>query len=185
MGFIENFDFRILDWIQANLKNPFFDTIMPLITALGDGGFIWIIISVILLSLKKTRKYGFILMVALILCFLIGNLGIKPLVARTRPFNINTAFEILISKPKDFSFPSGHTMSSFAATIVLLYMDKKIGIIAFLLAFLIGFSRLYLYVHFSTDVLAGVIIGILIGILAIMLCKVIDKDLVSINIFNK
>ena len=185
MDYIQNFDFRILDWIQTNLKNPFFDFIMPIITSLGDGGAIWILTSIILLYFQKTRKYGIVLIIALVLCFLIGNLGIKPFVSRTRPFNINTAFEILISKPKDFSFPSGHTMSSFAAATVLFYMDKNIGIMAFLLAFLIGFSRLYLYVHFSTDVLAGIILGISLGIIAIMLYRVIDKDLVSINIFNK
>lgn len=110
---------------------------------------------------------------ALILCLLIGNLFLKPVVARVRPFDINTAIDILIKKPLDFSFPSGHTMSSFAAATVLIYMDKKIGAISLILATIIGFSRLYLYVHYPSDVVIGLLIGVLLGIISIKLCSII------------
>lgn len=171
MEVIQNFDFRILDWIQYNLKSNVLDSIMPIITSLGNGGAIWIMITAILLIFKKTREYGYMSAIALVLCLIVGNLALKPFIARTRPFDINQMIEILISKPKDFSFPSGHTMSSFAVATVLMYMDMKIGIISFVLALLIGFSRLYLYVHFPSDVIAGMILGILAGIIAIILFK--------------
>ena len=172
MEVIQNFDFRILDWIQANLRNEVLDVVMPIITSLGNGGAIWIIITAILLIFNKTRNYGYMSVIALILCLLIGNLALKPFIARTRPFDINKVIDIIINKPKDFSFPSGHTMSSFAVATVLFYMDRKIGIIALILAILIGFSRLYLYVHFPSDVIVGMILGILVGIIAILLFRV-------------
>lgn len=175
MEIIQNFDFTILDWIQSKLTNPFLDWLMPIITSLGNAGAIWVLIAIIFLMWNKTRKYGFIMVVTLILCMLVGNLGMKPFFARTRPFDINTAIEILISKPKDFSFPSGHTMVSFAGATVLFYMNKYIGVGALILAGLIGFSRLYLYVHFPSDVLVGMIIGVILALVSILASRIIEK----------
>ena len=94
----------------------------------------------------------------------------KPLIARTRPFDANNLKDILLIKaPKDYSFPSGHTMASFAAATVLIYMNRKVGIVAMVLAVLIAFSRLYLYVHYPSDVFAGMIFGILSAIISIKL----------------
>lgn len=160
-----------LEWIQDNVKNIFFDKVMPIITSLGNGGILWILIGVSLVIFNKTRKFGIIILISLVLSLLVGNLGIKPLVHRIRPFDVNTSVEILISKPKDFSFPSGHTMSSFAAAVALLYMDKKIGIASLILAAIIAFSRLYLFVHYPSDVLAGMVIGIILGYCSIMIYK--------------
>lgn len=103
------------------------------------------------------------LMGGLACCAVIGNLILKNLVARSRPFFFNTAVDLLISVPTDYSFPSGHTMSSFTAAVILYHADKRLGIPALILAFLIAFSRLYLYVHFPSDVIAGALIGIAIG----------------------
>ena len=176
MDYIYNIDIGILDWIQSTIKCSFLDFIMPIITSLGNSGMIWIVICSILLINKKQRKYGIILSLALILCFLVGNIFLKPLVGRIRPFDVNTTIELLIRKPLDFSFPSGHTMSSFAAATVLMYMNKRIGLISLFLATMIAFSRLYLYVHYPSDVLVGGIIGILLGILSIKIYLLLKKE---------
>ena len=175
MNYIYNMDIAILDWIQSVFKCAFLDWFMPIVTSLGNAGIVWIIICVLLLIYKKTRKYGVMMGCALILC-LLGNLFLKPVVARVRPFDINTAIDILIKKPLDFSFPSGHTMSSFAAATVLIYMDKKIGAISLILATIIGFSRLYLYVHYPSDVIVGLFMGVLLGIISIKLCSIIKYE---------
>ena len=172
-GFIQSLDNALLEWIQNNLRCNFLDVIMPLITRLGDNGLIWIIIAVIFIVLKKYRTDGVTMLLALVLCVLIGNLGLKPLVARARPFAPNPDITLLIPRPADFSFPSGHTMSSFAAATVIFCKDRRMGIWAGLLAVVIAFSRLYLYVHYPSDVLGGAIIGIILGLVAMSICNAI------------
>lgn len=174
METIQNIDTNILQYIQENLRDQFLDKIMPVITSMGNLALIWIISGIILFSMKKYRKYGCMLFLALILCALIGNLTLKPLVARVRPFNAYPLIDgILIKEPNDYSFPSGHTMCSFAPAVVLFYFNKKIGIIALIVSMLIAFSRLYLYVHYPSDVFAGMVIGIINGIAAIFIVKTI------------
>jgi undecaprenyl-diphosphatase len=151
---IQQTDFAILDFIQKNLHLQILDKTMPYISFIGNAGAVWILITVTLLLSKKNRKIGLVMAISLILCLIIGNVTLKHLVARIRPFNIHTEIVLLISHPTDFSFPSGHTMSSFAAATVLLLYNKKWGIWAIILAILIAFSRLYLYVHYPSDVLA-------------------------------
>jgi undecaprenyl-diphosphatase len=113
---------------------------------------------------------------SLILCFIIGNLSLKPLVARVRPFDAKPLLDtLLIRPPTDFSFPSGHTMCSFAAGVIIFYMNKKIGIFALILSSFIGFSRLYLYVHYPSDVFCGMAIGILLGTASIIMFNNIEK----------
>lgn len=165
---ITRIDFLILNFMQENIKNPLLDKIMIFITSLGNMSMVWIIIGIYLLINKKYRKYGMMLFIALLLCVVVGNLTLKPLVARIRPFNAMPLIDgLLIKAPLDYSFPSGHTMCSFAPAIVLCYMNKRIGICAVILSILIGFSRLYLYVHYPSDVLSGAVIGILLGMLSI------------------
>jgi len=159
-----NFEFLILDFIAEYIKNPFFDFLMPKITSLGNGGIIWIVASVVLLAIPKYRKSGVALSIGLLLCLIIGNLTLKPLVARTRPFDLVEGVKLLIAAPTDFSFPSGHTLSSTVAAAVLTMTDKRVGYFAIPLAILIAFSRLYLYVHFLTDILGGALIGAVISI---------------------
>ena len=162
-----NIDHVILDFIQTNFHNGFFDKVFVFITKLGDFGGIWVVLAIILLISKKYRKHGLTLVLALLFCSLLGDAILKPLFARLRPFEFNDNIMLLIPKPNGYSFPSGHTMSSFAAATVLLYTNRKYGIIALIFAALIAFSRLYLYVHYPSDILAGMIIGILLGWLAI------------------
>ncbi|EFM65233.1 phosphatase PAP2 family protein [Peptostreptococcus stomatis] len=158
-----NFDMVILDLIQSNIRTGFMDAIMPFITQLGDAGLIWIILSIGLIIPKKTRKIGFVMIIALILNGIICNIILKPMLARIRPFDVNTAIKLLINKPRDFSFPSGHTSASFTAASVLFFRKSKLFVPSLVLAFLISFSRLYLYVHYPSDVLAGLVLGILCG----------------------
>ena len=171
---ITRIDFLILNFLQENNKNTLLDRIMIFITSLGNMSMVWIIIGIYLLINKKYRKYGIMLLLSLLLCAIVGNLTLKPLVARIRPFNAMPLIDgLLIKAPLDYSFPSGHTMCSFAPTIVLCYMIKRVGICAVILSTLIGFSRLYLYVHYPSDVVSGAIIGILLGTLSIYLCNMI------------
>lgn len=161
-----SFDLPILDWIQANLKSNLLDTIMPIITLFGDGGVFWIACAVLLLIFPKTRKIGLGMGFALILGLIVCNITLKPLVGRIRPYefqmkHFQTEILLLTERMSDYSFPSGHTIASFEAATVLLKNSKKMGIPAMILAVLIAFSRLYLYVHYPTDVIFSVFAGIL------------------------
>ncbi len=156
-------EFKVLDFIQEFLKCPFLDFLVPKITALGNGGIIWIIAAIVLLATKKYRRGGIALATGLALVLLIGNVTLKPLIARTRPFDLIEGIELLIASPRDFSFPSGHTLSSVVAAAILTMTDKRFGYIAIPLSILIAFSRLYLYVHFPTDILGGVLFGAIIS----------------------
>ncbi len=156
-------DFLILDFIQNYIKTPVFDFLMPWISWLGNGGLIWIIAAVVLLAIPKYRRGGVALSVGLLLCLIIGNLTLKPLVARVRPFDMIEGIELLIKAPTDFSFPSGHTLSSAIAAAVLTMTDKRFGYGAIPLACLIAFSRMYLYVHYPSDILGAVVIAAIIS----------------------
>ncbi len=166
MSFLaENFDLPILDWIAEHLYCGFLDVIMPIITLFGDAGIFWIACAVVLVCIPKYRKTGLSMGAALLLGVIICNATLKPLVGRIRPYDyqlthFGKTIELLIAKPTDFSFPSGHTIASFEASVALLIHNKKMGIPAVILAFLIAFSRLYLYVHYPTDVLFAMVAGI-------------------------
>ena len=164
-----SFDLPILDWIAAHLQCGFLDFIMPCITLLGDGGIFWIACAVILLFTKKYRKTGLGMGAALILGLIVCNMILKPWVGRIRPYDLQeqlgNIIPLLIERQHDFSFPSGHTIASFEAATVLMLHNKKLGIPALILACLIAFSRLYLYVHYPTDVITSVILGTAFGFL--------------------
>lgn len=156
------YELRILDYLQT-LHSPFLDSLMVFITHLGDYGLLWILIALVLIINPKTRKTGLALAFALLVDVLFSNLLLKPFVARIRPCDTHVNVPLLISRPLDYSFPSGHTAASFTAAVTLLGHKSRLGWPSLLLAFLIGFSRLYLYVHYPTDVLAGILIGFCIG----------------------
>lgn len=160
-----NIELSILDWIQT-LHTPFLDKIMVFITRLGDAGIIWIMLSIVLLLIPKTRKSGAVMVVALVVDVLLCNIVLKNLVARTRPYDVNTGVHLLVAKLHDYSFPSGHTVASFASvTALYLAGEKKLWKFALVLACLIAISRLYLYVHYPTDVLGGILFGVISGYL--------------------
>ena len=162
---MNEFELSALWWIRNNLTNPFLDTVMPYISSLARHGEFWILVALILLCFKKTRKAGVAMGIAMACGYLIGNMGLKNLFARTRPYDM-VEVELLVAKLHDFSFPSGHTLVSFEAATALMYYHRKWGIAALVLAVLIAYSRLYLFVHYPTDVLAGTVLGIGIGLAA-------------------
>lgn len=156
-------EIQILDWMQ-NIRTPFGDIIVPLISGLGNAGIIWIALTIVLLIIPKTRRSGLIMALALIADLILCNGILKNLVARTRPYDVNTVVNLLIEKPVDYSFPSGHTAASFAAvTALYLAGEKKLWKPALVLSILIAFTRMYLYVHYPTDILGGIAVGIISG----------------------
>ena len=166
----ESFDLPILDWIFTNLKCGFLDAVMPIITLFGDAGIFWIACSVVLLCIPRYRRAGLSMGIALLIGLLVCNVTLKPLVGRIRPYDyqlqhFGKQIPLLVEGLHDFSFPSGHTIASFEAATALLLHNKKLGIPAMVLAVLIAFSRLYLYVHYPTDVLVSVVLGIGIAFL--------------------
>lgn len=170
-----SWEFAVLDWIQT-LRTPVWDVIWQAVTVLGNGGILWIILAVILLINKKTRKSGCILALALLADLVLCNGLLKNLVARQRPYTINTSIQLLIDKPKEFSFPSGHTAVSFTAmTALFMAKEKILWKIALVIAVFIAFSRLYLYVHFPTDILGGIVVGVISGVTGYYLVKLIEQ----------
>lgn len=170
-------DWIILDWINENHRCSFGDMFFPLFTYSMSADLLWILVSIVLLIKPKTRAWGVLLLISSLVVTEIGVDLIKNIVERSRPFEINTDVTLLIEPPWGYSFPSGHTARAFAGATVLLLMSRKIGIVAMIYAAMIGFSRLYLYVHFPTDVIAGAILGVVIGYFVIYVCrKYVDGD---------
>lgn len=156
-----NFDLPILEWIANNLRNPFLNFVMPIITMLGDAGIFWIACAVLFLVFPKTRKMGLTMGVSLLIGLLLCNVTLKPLIDRVRPYDYSKEYMqyLMTSIHHDGSFPSGHTIASFEAATAICIYNKKLGTVALVLAVLIAFSRLYLFVHYPTDVLASVVLG--------------------------
>ena len=177
-----SFDLPILDWIQANMQSGFMDKFMPFITIFGDAGIFWMVWAGVLLLFPKTRKTGLGMFFAMIMGLIVCNMTLKPLVARIRPYDLQlqefgVTINLLSGAMHDFSFPSGHTIASFEAAVVLLKNSKKMGIPAMILAVLISFSRLYLYVHYPTDVFASIILGTLFALIGDALAGLIAPKL--------
>lgn len=158
-----SFDLTVLNFIYDHCRCGILDVLMPIITKLGSGGMIWIALAVVLLITRRYRWTGAAMLIALALDVTVCNMILKPLVGRIRPCDVNTSVQLLIARPTDYSFPSGHSAASFAAASALYFGRQKFWKPAFVLALLIAFSRLYLYVHYPTDVLAGAMIGIMMG----------------------
>lgn len=168
---ITNLDWAVLHWIRDTLNCPALDYVMPKITSLGDKGIVWILTAFLLLCIKKYRRYGITLVIGLAAGVLFGNVFLKNLFERSRPNWIEHTITLLIANPTDFSFPSGHTLSSAIAATILTMSNRKFGYIAIPLACLIAFSRLYLFVHFPSDVLGAALIGSLIGAMVFIAVK--------------
>lgn len=153
----------ILDWIQTHLRCGLLDAVLPIISWTCNHGELWILLALCLVVYKRTRRQGWTVATALVLDLVCCNLLLKPLIGRIRPFAVNTAVELLISPPLDASFPSGHTAASFAAVFALRAGGSPLWKPALAVAVLIAFSRLYLYVHWPSDVLGGALLGAFLG----------------------
>lgn len=158
------FEMEFLHAIQA-MHTAWLTPVMVVVSTLGNAGLIWILTGLVLLIPKKTRQCGITMLIAMAFSFLLGNIILKNLIARDRPFVLDETVELLIPKPGEFSFPSGHTLNGFTAATVIFLHFKKAGIGALLFAGLIAFSRMYLFVHFPTDILGGMILGIMDALL--------------------
>lgn len=190
------FDFPILEFIRNYLTNPFLDKAMPYISLFGEWGAFWIAMAAVLLLFRKTRKTGWSMAAALTLGLIVCNIILKSLIARDRPFLFYTEERMagldlpqlknwtpvtqeqllwLFSSDLHRSFPSGHTFACFEAATVLMIRNKWAGIPAMILAFLVAFSRLYLYVHYPTDVIFSMFAGILLGLLGCAIVAIIYK----------
>ena len=148
---------------------------MSFISSLGDGGLIWIAIGFLFVLNKSTRKWGILMWVSMLMGLIFGNLILKNVVARIRPCDFyNVA--IIIPHPGEFSFPSGHTLSSFAAALALYRHNKVYGLFALVFASIIGFTRMYLFVHYPTDILGGLVIGVMCGYISVHCLKMKVKS---------
>lgn len=165
------FELEILRFINNNLTNTVFDSIFAFISVLGNKGILWIIITLVFLMLKKTRKAGICCALSLIMCLVLGNGILKPIVGRIRPYDFDASLNIIIPLLSDASFPSGHTLAAFAFASSASIYFKKYRYIIYTAAVLMGISRIYLCVHYPTDVLAGVIIGCFLGFVSHKICK--------------
>ena len=174
MYFIENIDNQVILNLYNFMENhQFLKNLFIFITTLGNSGIIWIIFAIFLYFNKSTKKNGVIMICSLLIGFIIGNLILKNLIARDRPF-IQLSLIPLISAPSGFSFPSGHSLSSFIGATSIFMFNKKYGILAYILAFLIAVSRILLAVHYPTDIIAGAILGIFISYFSY---KILNKNL--------
>ena len=132
----------------------------------GPYGQLWVIIAAVLLVFKKTRKAGTAVLLAYAAVFLIGQYGLKNLISRPRPCQIDLDFVLLVDRPSSSSFPSTHSAWAFGAATAIFMRHKKAGVAVLIAAALIAFSRLYLFLHFPTDVLAGIALGVALGVFA-------------------
>ena len=165
-GIITELDTALMWVLHQWTSCELFDAVMPFITKLGDSGLVWIVLALVMLARKSTRIIGVTMAIALIIGHLAGTVIIKNLLERPRPFVADPTIELLIKAPSEFSFPSGHSASSFAAAVSIAFYNSKGGAAALVLAFLIAFSRVYLMVHYPFDVLAGALLGVFAALIS-------------------
>ena len=170
-------DFSILYAIQ-NLHTGFLDTvILKLTDIVGSYGEIWLIAAAVMLTNRKTRRCAYTMVLSYLIVFGLGQFVLKDLVARVRPCQIDQTIALLVERPTSYSFPSTHTAWAFAAATSVFLHHKKAGIAVLVLAALVAFSRLYLFVHFPTDVLGGIVLGVLSALIAKVVVNAVEKKI--------
>ena len=173
---ITNLDFSLLYLIQENLRSEWLDALCAFLSRAFQFGIPWLILGAVLFCFKKTRSAGVILVAAVALTFFFNEIAIKNAVGRERPCTIDPSIQLAIERPTSYSFPSGHTASCFAAVGTLLFTFKKLGVPMLLFAAFMGFSRMYLFVHFPTDVLAGAAMGLLMAWVTVLIFRELKFD---------
>lgn len=170
-------DFQILYFLQS-IRTDFLDSFVVVLTKIaGDYGQLWLYVAVLLLLFKKTRKAGIAIVLSYGLTYLMGQMVLKDLIARPRPCHLDETIELLVSRPSSFSCPSTHSAWAFAAATAILMLNRKLAIPAYIIAAMIAFSRLYLFVHFPSDVLFGIVLGAVLGIAAGVIVNTVAKKL--------
>ena len=164
-------EFSILYAIQRLHCAPLDSFILLLTKIAGSYGEMWLVIGAVLLIFKKTRKCGIAMFLSYGIVYLVGQYGLKDLIARPRPCHIDRTVELLIDRPSSYSCPSTHSAWAFAAAATVFLNHKKAGIVVCVIAVLIAFSRMYLFVHFPTDVLLGAVLGVLAALAAAALVR--------------
>ncbi len=172
-------ELEILHAIQG-LHRDWLDPVMVFFSAIGNSGFCWIVLSVVLACIPRTRKCGVTMLLSMALTFVLGNLFLKNLVARPRPCAVDKSVTLLVPFPSEYSFPSGHSASSFTAAAALFAYQRRIGLIALFVAAVIAFSRMYLFVHYPTDILGGICIGVLDAFLVVRLMRAWERRRASL-----
>ena len=166
-------ELSILHAIQT-IHNPVLDKIMVLVfnNLVGSLGQLWIVVGVVLLLIPKTRKCGAAVLLSYALSLLIGNEWLKDWIARPRPCAVDATVALIVTKPSSFSCPSVHTYLAFSSAMAIFHYYKKTGIGVFVFAALVGFSRMYFFIHYPTDVLSGAVLGV---VTAFVVCVLLDK----------
>lgn len=165
-------EFAIL-YVLQSLHTPWLDDVMVAITSLGDHGRFFLLAAFLLVCFKRTRNMGFAMLLSMLIGFLIGNVWLKNMFMRQRPCWLDTSVDLLVHVPRDYSFPSGHTLIGFECGVSIWLQNHRAGVPALILAVLLAFSRMYLFVHFPTDVLAGAVLG---SVIAWIVCLIIQKS---------
>lgn len=171
MNALNSVEIKILDFLHENLSCAFLDTVMPYITYLCEWGLLSIVLAVVFMAIPKTRKLGFTLALSILIGYLLVNLTLKPLVGRIRPYKFKELTDLLVKQQRGRSFPSGHTIVAFETAMSIFLYNRKWGKVCFAIAVAVGFSRLYLYMHYPTDVIAGAVLGILVSFASYKLIK--------------
>lgn len=173
MDWIHHVDYTIVQTIAQHVRQDWLTTIVKFVTSLGNAGAIWLMIALILLVQSRTRRCGLAMLTALALGAIVGNVVLKNLIARPRPFAAYSNIVPLVIPIDPYSFPSGHTLSSFCAATACFGFYRGAGIACYILAAMIGLSRIYLGVHYPTDVAGGAVLGIVLGVLAVWMVNTI------------
>lgn len=186
MEALSNFEGQFLLWIQEAVRAEALNPIVTHITHLGNSGILWIGLTLLMIAFRRTRRVGVTSAVSIVISFTVANLILKPLVARTRPYEFIEALETIIELQPDKSFPSGHATNAFAcAWVMFRMMDRRWGVPPLILAIVICLTRLYVGVHYPTDVLAGILVGIASAEIAMRLVKSLRKRFPGFRRFTR
>ena len=178
MSYLQHLDKLLLDFFSSGIKNSFFDILMPFVSVINNHGEIWVALSIILIINKNTkiRRLGVSSLIALALGGILGNMILKDIISRARPIGDELNFNFIINLPKSYSFPSGHTTSSFAVFGAFLFSKARYKYWVLAGAILISFSRVYLHVHYPSDIIGGILLGLFCGCLAVHMHKAFFRE---------